>query len=66
MLASRKDLWFHDFLAFLGITDERVVSVCLNDHAVALETNLRDFNNLTASGGGTSGTGGDDLSPNGK
>ena len=38
-LASRRDIWFPEFLDFLGITDERVLLVCANDHIVAVEAN---------------------------
>ena len=42
-LTNRKDLWFPEFLEFLGIKDERVLMVCANDHIVALEANHREF-----------------------
>lgn len=45
-LCSRKDLWFPEFLTFLGIDDERVCLVAANDHAAALEANQREFNDV--------------------
>ena len=42
-LTNRKDLWFPEFLEFLGIRDERVLMVCANDHIVAMEANNREF-----------------------
>ena len=42
-LTNRKDLWFPEFLEFLGIKDERVLMVCANDHIVAMEANRKEF-----------------------
>ena len=31
-MTARRDLWFPEFLDFLGIDDERVRLICANDH----------------------------------
>jgi len=42
-MTTRKDIWFPEFLEFLGITDERVLLVCNNDHVIAVENNNREY-----------------------
>ena len=44
-MANRRDLWFPEFLDFLGIEDQRVRLMCTNDHQVALLVNQREFQN---------------------
>ena len=43
ILTERRDLWFPEFIEFLGIDDERVKLMCANDFECALVQNQKEF-----------------------
>lgn len=36
-MSTRKDIWFPEFLEFIGINDERVLAICARDHGIAVQ-----------------------------
>ena len=43
ILTERRDIWFPEFIEFLGIDDERVRLMCANDHECALVEVQKEF-----------------------